>query len=183
VANPVAAAAPSARARPQAGEYAICSARLSPDKGVDVAIEACAAAGVPLVVTGHGPDEPDLRALAARLGAPVRFAGRVPDAELARLRAGAALSVVPSRFAETFGLSAAECMAAGLPVAATRVGALPDLLPASELVAPGDPAALAAAIRRSWGDAAQGERNAARVAEHAGEAAVARRLAAIYAGG
>jgi glycosyltransferase involved in cell wall biosynthesis len=125
VANPV--PTPSLKAQPATGEYAICSARFAPDKGVDVAIEACARAGVPLVITGHGPDEPALRALATRLGSEVRFAGRVSDAELARLRAGAALAVVPSRFAETFGLSCAEAMAAALPVAATSAGALTDL--------------------------------------------------------
>ena len=40
---------------------------------------------------------------------------------------GAAIALVPSRSAETFGLAAAEAMAAGLPVAASRVGALPEL--------------------------------------------------------
>ncbi len=134
---------PSCAHSPPSGTYAICSARLAPDKGVDVAIRACAAEGIPLVVTGHGPDEGELRALAASLGADVRFAGRVPDAELARLRAGAALAIVPSRFAETFGLSAAEAMAAGLPVAASRVGALTDLLPDADLAPMGDADALA----------------------------------------
>lgn len=180
VANPVPAA--KLRADPARGDYAICSARWSPDKGVDVAIEACAKARVPLVVTGEGPDAADLRALAARLGGEVRFAGRVPDAELARLRAGAALAVVPSRFAETFGLSCAEAMAAGLPVAATAAGALTDLLPAAELVVPGDAGALARLIERLWGDAERGERNAAFIEAHASPAAVAGRLASIYDG-
>ena len=45
-----------------------------------------------------------------------------------QLRAGAALALVPSRSAETFGLAAAEAMAAGLPVAGSRVGALPELV-------------------------------------------------------
>ncbi len=180
IANPV--EVPPLRADPATGAYALCSARLAPDKGVDVAIEACARAGVPLVVTGHGPQEAELRALAARCGADVRFAGRVSDAELARLRAGAALAVVPSRFAETFGLSAAEAMAHGLPVAATRVGALPDLLPGGDLVPPGDVAALAALVAARYGDAESGLRNASHVAQFASPAAVARDLAAVYAG-
>jgi glycosyltransferase involved in cell wall biosynthesis len=182
IANPVAPVPPELRARPATGTYAICSARLAPDKGVDVAIRACAAEGFPLVVTGHGPDEGELRSLAASLGADVRFAGRVPDAELARLRAGAALAIVPSRFAETFGLSAAEAMAAGLPVAASRVGALTDLLPQADLTRMGDAAALAAAARRLWGDAAVGERNAHFIAGHAAPDAVAQALARVYDG-
>ena len=60
-----------------------------------------------------------------------------------RLRAGAAIALVPSRSAETFGLAAAEAMAAGLPVAASRVGALPELLDEQGLVAAGDAGALA----------------------------------------
>jgi glycosyltransferase involved in cell wall biosynthesis len=180
IANPV--QVPPLRADPATGAYALCSARLAPDKGVDVAIEACARARVPLVVTGHGPQEAELRALAARCGADVRFAGRVSDAELARLRAGAALSIVPSRFAETFGLSAAESMAYGLPVAATRVGALTDLLPDDDLVPPGDIAALATLITARYGDTASGLRNAEHVAQFASPASVARKLAAVYAG-
>jgi glycosyltransferase involved in cell wall biosynthesis len=180
VANPV--PEPRLKADPASGEYAICSARMAPDKGVDVAIEACAHAGRPLVVTGHGPQEDELRALATQLGAEVRFVGRVSDAELERLRAGAALAIVPSRFSETFGLSCAEAMAAGLPVAATAAGALTDLLPAAALALPGDPAGLAALVERLWGDAASGERNARFIAGHAAPPAVAARLRAIYDG-
>jgi glycosyltransferase involved in cell wall biosynthesis len=171
------------RAAPQTGAYAICSARFAPDKGVDVAIEACSLAGVPLVITGHGPDEAALRALAERLGADVRFAGHVPEQELVELRAGAALAVVPSRFAETFGLSCAEAMAAGLPVAATRAGALTDLLPDEDLVAPGDPAALAALVSSRWRDVAAGARNAEHIAALAAPAKVGGALAAVYEGG
>jgi len=110
----------------------------------------------------------------------VRFAGRVPDVELARLRAGAAVAIVPSRFAETFGLSAAEAMAAGLPVAASRVGALTDLLPGADLARMGDADALAGVARRLWGDAAVGERNADFIAGHAAPDAVAQALARVY---
>ena len=52
-------------------------------------------------------------------------------------------------------------MAAGLPVAASRVGALTDLLPDADLARMGDADALAGVARRLWGDAAVGERNAA----------------------
>jgi len=173
---------PARRADPARGGYAIVSARFAPDKGVDVAIAACAQAGVALVVTGHGPQESELRALAARLGGDVRFAGRVPDAELAALRCGAALAIVPSRFAETFGLSAAEAMACGLPVVGSAVGALPDLLEPEDLVPAGDAAALAAAIGRRYGDGAAGARNAERIAAHASPPAVARALSAVYQG-
>src|SRR5580693_1494177 len=113
-------------------DYALVVSRLAPEKGVDVAIDACRAAGVPLVIAGDGPELDALRARAA--GGDVRFAGRVGDAELDRLRAGAALAIAPSRSAETFGMAVAEAMAAGVPVAASRVGALPELLEPQALV-------------------------------------------------
>ncbi len=83
--------------------------------------------------------------------------------ELAELRAGAAIALAPSRSAETFGLAAAEAMAAGLPVAASRVGALPELVEPEALVPPGDAGALAQAIARLAGDRAAGERGRERV--------------------
>ena len=79
------------------------------------------------------------------------------------LRAGAAIALVPSRSAETFGLAAAEAMAAGLPVAASRVGALPELLEDDALVPAGDAGALAQAIARLAGDRAAGARGRERV--------------------
>lgn len=169
-------------ADPPTGEYALCSARLTADKGVDLAIEACALAGRPLVVTGHGPMEDEYRALAGRVGAEVRFAGRVSEQELATLRAGAAVAVVPSRFAETFGLSAAEAMAAGLPVVAFDVGALGELLDAEDLAPPANPVALAELVNARWGDAARGSAYRERITAKASPSAVATGLAAVYDG-
>ena len=157
---------------------ALVTSRLAREKGIDVAIDACRDAGVPLVVAGDGPLAEELRAHAR--GADVRFAGRVRDDELADLRAGASLAIVPSRSAETFGLAAAEAMAAGLPVAATAMGALTDLLPAHQLAPPGDAAALAALVRRLRGDAPAAEQNLRRVGEIAAPEAVAPRLARVY---
>jgi glycosyltransferase involved in cell wall biosynthesis len=161
-----------------AGGPALVASRLAREKGIETAIDACREAGVPLVVAGDGPLAGDLRARAR--GADVRFTGRVPDRELADLRASASLAIVPSRSAETFGLAAAEAMAAGLPVAATAVGALTDLLPAEHLAPPGDTAALAALVRRLRGDAAAAERNLRRVREVAAPESVAPRLAEAY---
>jgi glycosyltransferase involved in cell wall biosynthesis len=135
--------------------------RLAVEKGVDVAVEACRMADMPLVVAGDGPELGALRELAA--GTKATFLGRVDDATLARLRVEAAVALAPSRSAETFGLAVAEAMAAGLPVAASRVGAIPELLDEDALVAPGDAAALAEAIVRLAGDRGAGARNLQRV--------------------
>jgi glycosyltransferase involved in cell wall biosynthesis len=160
--------------------YALAVARLAPEKGIDVAIDACRTAGIPLVVAGDGPERAALRARAA--GADVRFTGQVRDDELASLRAGAAIALSPSRSAETFGLAAAEAMAAGLPVAASRVGALPELVGEEGLVPPGDASALAEAIVRLAGDRAVGGRNRERVRAACAPERVAEGLRAVYDG-
>jgi len=160
--------------------YALVASRLAPEKGVDIAIAACRLAGVSLMVAGDGPELESLRALAG--DGDVRFAGRVDVAELARLRAGASVALVPSRSAETFGMAAAEAMACGLPVAASRIGALPELLDDSCLAPPGDPPALAEAIARVLADPAAGQRGLERVRAICAPDVLARRLADVYDG-
>jgi glycosyltransferase involved in cell wall biosynthesis len=160
--------------------YALVVSRLSPEKGVDVAIEACRIAGIPLVVAGEGPQSAELRALAG--SGEVRFLGHVDDERLARLRARASIALVPSRSAETFGLAAAEAMMAGLPVLASAVGALCELVAPENLVEAGDAEALAAAIPRLAGDTTAAERGLLRARSRCAPEAVAAGLARIYAG-
>lgn len=166
--------------RPRREGYALVVSRLAPEKGVDVAIEACAAAGVPLLVAGDGPQRGALEACARRAGGAVSFAGQVSQDELAGLRAGAAIALVPSRSAETFGAAAAEAAAAGLPVAASSVGALRELLPGQCLVPAGDHLALAAAIERLSGDERAARQARERVASLCAPAAVAQSLEEVY---
>jgi glycosyltransferase involved in cell wall biosynthesis len=160
--------------------YALVVSRLSPEKGVDVAIDACRIAGIPLVIAGEGPERAALERRAD--GAEVSFRGRVEGAELAELRSRAAIALAPSRSAETFGIAVAEAMAAGLPIAASRVGALPELLDADALVTPGDPGELAGAIARIAGDRDVPERALARIRALCAPEVVADKLAAIYDG-
>jgi glycosyltransferase involved in cell wall biosynthesis len=170
---------PRSEQRTGAPSYALVVSRLAPEKGVDVAIDACRRIGMPLVVAGDGPERQALQARSA--GADVRLLGHVDDAQLAELRAAAAIAVVPSRSAETFGLAAAEAMAAGLPVAASAVGALPELIEEQALAPAGDAEALAQAIARQASDRGAGGRARERVRAVCEPAAVARRLAAVYA--
>jgi glycosyltransferase involved in cell wall biosynthesis len=161
-----------------AGTHALVASRLAPEKGVDVAIDACRRAGLPLVVAGDGPLTAALRAHAQ--GADVRFTGAVGPAELAGLRAQTGVALVPSRAVETFGLAALEAMAAGVPVVASAIGALRELDGDVLLVPPGDADALAAAARRAHGDAAAGERGIAAARARAGPDTVAPLLEAVY---
>ncbi len=157
---------------------ALLATRLAPEKGLDVAIEACRQAGRALIVAGDGPDRQ--RLTAAATGA-VTFLGHVDDQRLAELRRQAALALAPSRSAETFGLAAAEAMAAGLPVAGSRIGALAELLPDRWLAPPGDAGALAAAMSRVLAEPKAGETARQRIQELASPAVVAAGLERIYA--
>ena len=163
------------RSRAGAGEHVLVASRLSHEKGVELAVQACAQAGLPLVVAGDGPQSGALRAAGG-----ARFVGRVSVQELAELRAGAALALVASRSAETFGLAAAEAMAAGVPVVASAVGALPELVEADGLVAPGDADALAAAARARIVDQGAGQAGLERVLALAAPAIVAGLLRPLY---
>jgi glycosyltransferase involved in cell wall biosynthesis len=104
-------------------------------KGVDLAIRAHAQLLVDhpdleLVVAGaHGDAVPPLRSLADSLGSGhrVRFPGRIDHEEKVRLLQTCAAYLQPSVF-EGFGVAAAEAMACGAPVVASREGTLPEVL-------------------------------------------------------
>jgi glycosyltransferase involved in cell wall biosynthesis len=161
------------QAAPQPDGYALFVGRLEPEKGLDTAIAACRIAGVPLVVAGAGSERQRFE------GSPgVRFVGQVGETELNRLRADAGVAVVPSKFAETFGFAAAEAMGAGLPVVASRIGALPELVPSDCLVPPDDPKALAEALLRARGNVGIAERGLTQMRETLATAATT--LARVY---
>jgi len=140
--------------------------RLVPHKRARLAVEACAALGVPLVVAGTGRAGATLQKDA---GDSTRFLGYVSDAELRVLYAHARAVLLPSE--EEFGLVSLEAQAAGTPVIAYDAGG------ACETVvdgvtgirfAPQTTAGLTEAIRRfdglSW-DRAAIQENAARYSE------------------
>ncbi len=108
-----------------AGDYLLTGGRLVPYKRIDLAIQACSALGVPLVVFGDGRDKAELMAMA---GPTVRFVGRVSEAERLELFAGARGFLFPGE--EDFGITPLEAMAAGRPVLAYRAGgALDTVIP------------------------------------------------------
>ena len=172
------------RSRADEGSYALVAARLSPEKGIDTAIEAASAAGVPLRIVGEGPAEVELRRLAERLGAPVEFLGRVRTERVAELLAQAAMLVLPSRYHEFAPYAVLEAMAAGVPVAATRLGGLPELVGPNALVPRNDAVTLAARMNALWEDPGsrreEGEAALERARERHGQALFTERLLGVY---
>jgi glycosyltransferase involved in cell wall biosynthesis len=160
------------------GGHALLVARLAPEKGIEIAIEACALAGIPLVIAGDG----HRRSRLAAQYPDVSFVGWVGAEQLSRLRRTAAVALAPSLSAETFGLAAAEAMADGIPVAASRIGALPELVPDEWLVPPGDADALAATISRLRSDQHAGAIALERVRALAAPEVVAPLLMSAYRG-
>ena len=95
--------------------------RLVPYKRVDLLVQACSRLGLPLLVVGDGPDRRRLEALA---GPSVRFLGRCPADEVARLMGRCRAFLYAG--VEDFGIAPVEAMAAGAPVVALGVGGLRD---------------------------------------------------------
>lgn len=109
--------------RPVERVGALMVAALSPYKKVDLAIRACAAAGIPLTVVGTGPERQRLQRLA---GPTVRLAGRVAPETLLDLYRGAEMLLQPGL--EDFGIAAVEALACGTPVLALSRGGVLDIV-------------------------------------------------------
>jgi glycosyltransferase involved in cell wall biosynthesis len=124
--------------------FALVVSALVPYKRIDLAVAACARAGVPLKIVGTGPERP---ALERRWGQQATFLGRLPDGEVRSLYQRAAVILLPGE--EDFGIVPLEAQACGRPVVALgRGGALETVLPGEtgELVPEATPDAFADAI-------------------------------------
>jgi glycosyltransferase involved in cell wall biosynthesis len=136
--------------RAESGRYYVYSGRLSREKGLRTLLKA--ASRVPdirLVLLGEGPLESELKSCYG--GEPwVEFRGHLPWEQLKETLSGAAFSVVPSEWYENLPLTVMESFALGVPVIASRIGGLPEMVTPGEtglLVEPGDPEDLASAIK------------------------------------
>jgi glycosyltransferase involved in cell wall biosynthesis len=147
--------------------HLICVGTLGRHKGQDLLIEALAELGDldwHCVLAGPLDRDPDfVQQVRARIsglgyGHRVRLAGVLTGKPLSHAYTTADLLVAPSR-SETYGMAVTEALAHGLPVIAAAVGGLPEALGANadgtrpgQLIPPGDPAALATALRGWLGD-------------------------------
>ena len=135
------------------GAYVAFAGRLSEEKGVSTLVDAARKLpAIPFLIAGDGPLLASLRATAPHN---VDFIGHLGCAELGTFYSRARIGVVPSIWLEAFGLVAGEAMAHGLPVVASRIGALPEIVDegvTGHLFHAGDADDLAARIDALWGD-------------------------------
>jgi glycosyltransferase involved in cell wall biosynthesis len=150
--------------RPRGGGYLLFAGRLTPEKGPDLAIEAAAAVGRPLVLVGGVYDRrfyrrelrPRLRELRAwrpgdQLDASATYVGPRPRVDVFELMAAADGLLMPVRWDEPLGLVAIEAPATGCPVVAFARGGLSEVVAGGEsgwLVPPDDMTAFVAALAR-----------------------------------
>jgi glycosyltransferase involved in cell wall biosynthesis len=119
---------------PGDGGYLLFLGRLSPHKGVDLAIAAAQRAGVPLVIAGNRPEEPGAAAFFKEQiephldGQRVRWIGAVTDQQKQELLGRAAALLFPIRWDEPFGIVMVEALACGTPVIATRRASTPEVI-------------------------------------------------------
>jgi glycosyltransferase involved in cell wall biosynthesis len=101
-------------------DFVLGVSRFIPYKRLDVVMRTGELLGLPVVIAGHGPLEPQLRAMAADAHVPVQIQVQPSDALVFALMERARLFVFPP--IEDFGLVAVEAMASGTPVLANRIG-------------------------------------------------------------
>ncbi len=132
------------------GNYALFAGRFSQEKGLDTLLAAWRQlkVRVPLKIVGDGPLAPMVQQAVATLP-DVEWLGPRCHEEVLQLMADAAFQVIPNNSYETFGLVAMEAFAVGLPVFASRLGALAELVKDEEtgkLFTAGSSEALAATV-------------------------------------
>ena len=149
--------------------YFLYAGRVSREKGIETAVEAATRAKVRLLVAGEGPAVASLESCEWPGCEPL---GRLPGDEVDELLRGCRAAVLPARWYENAPMAVLEAMAAGVPIIASRIGGIPELVRDGEeglLVPPGEPEPLAEAFQKLAGDAAlareMGERGVARVRE------------------
>jgi glycosyltransferase involved in cell wall biosynthesis len=143
---------PEAVRRSGSGDYFLFMGRLAPEKGLATLLRAWESVPARLVIAGEGEDERLLGGASSN----VEYRGQLTSAEVAAALAGAKALLLPSLSYEGAPRSLLEAYAAGVPVIASAVGSLPELIADGEsglLVPPSDPVAWQHAVKKLTEDA------------------------------
>jgi glycosyltransferase involved in cell wall biosynthesis len=121
---------PDPGAKTASGEYALFVGRLVKSKGVPAMVEAWKELpGIPLHIVGDGPCSEQIGAAQAGGKLPsVTYRGRLPRAETLAAMKNARFLVFPSEWYEGFPVTIAEAFACGVPVVASRLGAMQEII-------------------------------------------------------
>jgi glycosyltransferase involved in cell wall biosynthesis len=138
------------------GKSAVFMGRLTPEKGVMTALKAwkLLPADMELKVIGDGPSLEELGQAARAMGLTnVSFLGKLPREDAFKYLARARFLLFPSEWYETFGMTIIEAYAHGVPVVASRMGVMPEIVKENVtglLFEPRDPQSLAEVVQNLW---------------------------------
>lgn len=151
------------------GGFALYVGRLSAEKGITTILAADDLGNLPIPVhiVGDGPLRVDVERACARPGSQLIYLGRMPSSQVFEQMQTAVVLLVPSLCYEGFPMAIVEAFSFGLPVIASRIGGLPEIVHEGDsglLFEPGDPSALLEVLRTFVSDTSRIEsmREAAR---------------------
>lgn len=112
------------------GDYILYGGRLSPEKGVDVLIEAARGIqGAHFIIAGDGPQREELEGQAATVeSSRIDFVGHQPQEKMRELLRAARFVVLPSKWYENCPYAILEAFSFGKPVTGARIGGIPELI-------------------------------------------------------
>jgi glycosyltransferase involved in cell wall biosynthesis len=146
------------------GSYALFVGRVSQEKGAHTLLKAWRQLPptFSLRVVGDGPSSAELESEAAAQGlSNIKFMGRVPREQVIEAMKGARFVIFPSQLYENFPLTIIEAFACGVPVIASRLGAMQEIVEDGRtglFFQPGDAADLARTVTRAWQEPAYMDR-------------------------
>jgi glycosyltransferase involved in cell wall biosynthesis len=112
------------------GGFALFVGRLSEEKGIHTLLRADATGqlSIPLKLVGDGPLSEEVRRASERKESQITWLGRKSTAETIELMKDATVLLVPSIWYEGFPMVIAEALSVGLPIIASRIGGLPEVV-------------------------------------------------------
>jgi glycosyltransferase involved in cell wall biosynthesis len=177
-------AAPESGVDPSMNQYVAYVGRITPEKGISTLLASAEMTGLRVRIAGDPSPMPEL---VKKAPPNVEFLGPLCREEVDALYRGARFLVVPSLWFETFGLVAAEAMSHGVPVIASNIGALTEVVDDGAtglLFEPGNAEDLANKMLYLWNDASScrrmGQTGREKVLSKYSENAHYQRLTAVY---